>query len=139
MVGTVPAPPSPPTWTLAQFCKATFFAGLTVASVAADGPAPGLYGRCLAGCVACTLPGLFDPHLAQSYGYGTSLALQAALYARHATAVPSRLLLLAYVLYGLKVCVFQALRDVRPEYVAKALADGRNTSPRGFRASSAST
>ena len=132
MVGTIAPPPSPPTWTPARVGKAAVFSGLIVAAAATDGPALSLYSRVLASSVACTLPGLLDSHLAVSYGYGMAMVVQAALYASTATAIPSKLLLLAYATYGIKVCIFQALRDARPAYVEKALAEGRKKSPRGL-------
>ena len=42
---------------------------------------------------------------------------------------PSALLAIAYMLYGLKVVLFQRARDARPDYVAKALAPARAKQP----------
>ena len=71
-----------------------------------------------------TLSGVIDSHAAVSYGYGASLVWLANLF-RAELSAQGRLLALAYLLYGVKVCIFQAARDVRPAYVIKALAPAR--------------
>ena len=96
------------------------FAALTAAALAYDAPPRAMLARAFAGCLACVLPGVYDTHLAVSYGYGASMLWHAALVAPTGGGA-GRLLGLAYAAYGIKVLLFQALRDARPDYVARAL------------------
>lgn len=122
---------------IAKLGSAALLGGVTVASLAKGAPSARMIGSVFAGTTACVAPGLFDAHLAVSYGYGASLVWQSVLFARHATRTPTQLLLIAYTLYGLKVCAFQLARDMQPAYVAKALAESRERSPRGLKAARA--
>ena len=119
---------------VAKLGSAALLGGMTVASLVRGAPSVRTLGQVFAGTAACVSPGLYDAHLAVSYGYGASLVWQAVLFARHATRTPAQLLLIAYTLYGLKVCAFQLARDLQPAYVAKALAESRERSPRGLTA-----
>jgi steroid 5-alpha reductase family enzyme len=79
--------------------------------------------------LACAAPLLNDTHVAVTYGYGASLMCQSLLFSATRTVWPSTgavLLLLVYLLYGIKMCVFQALRDTTPGYVAKVLQPARD-------------
>uniref|UniRef100_A0A7S3WM13 Steroid 5-alpha reductase C-terminal domain-containing protein n=1 Tax=Emiliania huxleyi TaxID=2903 RepID=A0A7S3WM13_EMIHU len=121
----------------AKAAAGTALCAATATSLACGGApkAPLVLGS-LGASVACTLPGLADAHLAYSYGYGSALVCQSALASASLPASGSwaRLLLCAYWAYGVKVCLFQAARDVRPDYVAKALlapqAQGRRSPAR---------
>ena len=104
-------------------------AALTAASFSVAAPSKTIAARVLAGTTVSVLPGLVDPHLAVSFGYGASMLWCAILFANQPVA---RLLALPYALYGLKVCIFQAARDMDTEYVARALAPSRKKSPRGL-------
>lgn len=79
--------------------------------------------------LACAAPGLNDTHVAVTYGYGASLMCQSLIFSVTRTAWPSAgamLLLLVYLLYGIKMCVFQRLRDTAPGYVSKVLQPARD-------------
>eukprot|EP00966_Prymnesium_polylepis_P153506 3545075-Prymnesium_polylepis.1 len=110
-----------------QMAKLTLFTGCTAASLSSGGPPAATLGHAFLGPLAAALPGALDTHLAVGYGYGASMIWQALLFrqALAATGLAARLLGLAYILYGAKVCLFQAARDIRPAYVAKALAPAR--------------
>ena len=107
--------------------KLAVFLALGIFSIALGGPSPSLLGKVAAGSILCTAGGLYDGHLAVSYGYGLSLIWQAAVFLPLARSPwsASSALLLAYALYGIKVCIFQGLRDASPAYVAKALEPQR--------------
>lgn len=111
--------------------KLALFTSLSAVAASLAGPPLPLYTNVLAGSLVSTLPGLYDAHLAVSYGYGAALVWQASLFfavvRRSFLSQPggSLLLLAAYALYGLKVCIFQFLRDIDPAYVAKALEPAR--------------
>lgn len=94
-------------------------------SLACGGPSAALLLRTFLGTLACTLPGLWDGHLAVSYGYGLTMIWQVWCFlpvvSPRSAPASMRLLMLAYALYGLKVCAFQAVRDADPAYVTKAL------------------
>ena len=106
--------------------KAAGIIGLSAACLAVAGPPLPLLCKVLCGSLLCTASGLYDGHLAVSYGYGLSLLLQACIFLPRAPpTLASRLLLSAYALYGVKVCAFQGLRDRDPAYVAKALEPRR--------------
>ena len=118
--------PAPSPTQKARIVKAAFFAGLTAAAVAKDAPPAATLARVVGGSIVCVLPGAFDTHLAVSYGYGASLAWQAALIgAPLGGSLAGRWVAGAYALYGLKVCVFQGLRDASVDYVEKVLAPSR--------------
>ena len=104
--------------------KVAVLAGLGAASTSMGGPPLSLYARSLAGCLVSTLPGIYDAHLSVSYGYGLALIFQASCFMGSRSSA-SVLLLLAYVLYGVKVVVFQLARDLDPAYVEKALEPSR--------------
>jgi steroid 5-alpha reductase family enzyme len=107
--------------------KVFFLAGLGAASASMGGPPLSLFARSLAGCLLSTSPGVYDAHLSVSYGYGLALIFQATCFmgAPLGQGSASALLLLAYVLYGVKVVVFQLARDLDPAYVQKALEPSR--------------
>ena len=109
--------------------------GLTAAALATDAPPKRLISAACGISAACVAPGLFDTHLAVSYGYGASLLFQSSLWLLQPTLAftgGSRLLALSYMLYGLKVLCFQGLRDLDEAYVDRALMPMRKASPRGF-------
>lgn len=118
---------SKPVWNPVRLAKLSVFAAATGCSLAYGGsPSRAILAKAFSGSLACTMPGLLDAHLAVSYGYGASLAWQAACFAPLiSSGTPARLLLWCYAAYGLKVCIFQAARDCTPAYVAKALAPRR--------------
>ena len=106
--------------------KAFGIIGLSAACLAVAGPSLPLLCKVFLCTLLCTASGLYDGHLAVSYGYGLSLLLQACIFLPRAPpTLASRLLLSAYALYGVKVCAFQGLRDRDPDYVAKALEPRR--------------
>ena len=114
-------------FTPARAAKLAAFAGLTAASVRLAGPPGSVLARVFGGSLAATLTGVIDGHAAVSYGYGASLMWLAAVFSVQlmAQGPAARLFALTYALYGVKVCLFQAARDVRPAYVLKALAPAR--------------
>jgi steroid 5-alpha reductase family enzyme len=105
-----------------RLVKLAAFSAVTVAALAKDGPPLATLGRAAAACLTATLGGFVDSHNFVSYGYGASMALLAALVqGRSLPGAGSELAVLAYALYGAKVVLFQAARDVREDYVAKAI------------------
>ena len=115
--------------------KLVVFSGASLFALANGGPplTQGNVLTALGGCIACTLPGLADAHAAVSYGYGLAMCFHAACVARlsPASVASGGLLLAAYALYGIKVCAFQAARDLEPGYQKKVLSVNRNKRPGG--------
>jgi len=108
-----------------RLLKLSLFAGVTYGSLASGasvGKAMGL--KVFAGSLAATLPGVIDGHLAVSFGYGLAMIWMGGVFLPLCKGSPSALLAIAYVLYGVKVVLFQGARDARPDY-AKALAPAR--------------
>ena len=103
-----------------RLLKLSLFAGVTYGSLASGasvGKAMGL--KVFAGSLAATLPGVIDGHLAVSFGYGLAMIWMGGVFLPLCKGSPSALLAIAYVLYGVKVVLFQGARDARPDYVAK--------------------
>ena len=125
-----PASPAKSTLSSGRLLKLSLFAGVTYGSLASGasvGKAMGL--KVVAGSLAATLPGVVDSHLAVSFGYGLTMLWMGGLFLPVCKGSPSALLAIAYMLYGLKVVLFQRARDARPDYVAKALAPARAKQP----------
>ena len=118
-------------WSPARVAKFALISYATGKALSIDGPPKALLGRVFVGCAACVAPGLFDLHLAYSFGYGAAMVYQAALWSRAAPGLAAPLTVM-YTLYGLKVILFQAARELRGGYVAKFLTPYREKSPRGF-------
>ena len=125
-----PASPAKSTLSSGRLLKLSLFAGVTyraLGSGASVGKVMGL--KVVAGSLAATLPGVVDSHLAVSFGYGLAMLWMGGLFLPVCKGSPSALLAIAYMLYGLKVVLFQRARDARPDYVAKALAPARAKQP----------
>ncbi|KAL1503010.1 hypothetical protein AB1Y20_011079 [Prymnesium parvum] len=97
-------------------------AALTGWALATSAPPRALaVGFCTASLSAASL-GFLSLHAAVTYGYGLALVGHAAAMCRHAAAGRAPTLLLATVLlYGVKVCVLQLARDLRPAYARRVL------------------
>jgi steroid 5-alpha reductase family enzyme len=120
---------------LRRLVRPFFFSAAVAAALLTAAPPRGVLTRALCGTACCVLPGLVDGHLAVSYGYGLSMVwLALGVFRSAAGSASTRALLAAFVLYGVKVLIFQGARDARPEYVEKALARARERSPVGFSA-----
>ena len=119
------------TLSLARLLKLSVFGGVTYASLASGASMSKAVGaKVVAWSLVATLPGIFDAHLAVSLGYGLAMLWIGGLFLPLCKGSPSALLALAYMLYGVKVVLFQAARDARPDYVEKALAPARAKQPR---------
>ncbi|KAL3911325.1 MAG: hypothetical protein SGPRY_008739, partial [Prymnesium sp.] len=101
----------------------TAAAALTALSFAtAAPPTPLLFSAAKISLVAASV-GFFSLHAAVSYGYGLSLAGHAGTLLGMCAGSPARSILsLTVLLYGVKVCLLQLVRDSRPSYTKRVLS-----------------
>ena len=119
-----------------RLLKLSLFAGVTYSSLASGASVGKVMGlKVVAGSLAATLPGVFDSPQAdfavtwRPFGYGLAMMWMGGLFLPACKGSPSFLLAFAYMLYGLKVVLFQRARNARPDYIEKALAPTRAKQP----------